>query len=352
MCQIRRYVHVGQALGRVFHRFAVAVEQDRRDEFGEFRGAFGEVRDRRPNVQRRAAVAQQPAGRALDELAGVEHYPGLRPRLDRVIQGFDAVPQGAHGEDLTRGHVGARDVGRGGPRLLAKPEHEGRAVPVHQAVRDMGGRDLSVQPVIVDLLSREMERYFPTAMRDGCSEQIHEHRMNRQITATHITNSLVNRNGPSFVFRLGEETGAAAPDIARAYMAAREIFSMRTLWDGVEALDNTVEARAQTRIMLDARKLVERATRWLLRYRRAPLNVGATISHFSEGAAELSKLIPSILLDGDREAVENAAKRLTDVNVPPDLAHRAANLGPMFSALDITDVANTTGESLEMTAAV
>jgi len=127
---------------------------------------------------------------------------------------------------------------------------------------------------------------------------------------------------------------------------------MRTLWDGVEALDNTVEARVQTRIMLDARRLVERATRWLLRYRRAPLNVGATISHFSEGAAELSELIPGILLDGDREAVANAAQRLTDANVPTDLAERAANLGPMFAALDITDVANSTGESLEMTAAV
>ncbi|HEV8044719.1 MAG TPA: NAD-glutamate dehydrogenase, partial [Rubrobacter sp.] len=125
-------------------------------------------------------------------------------------------------------------------------------------------------------LSQELERYFPAPLRDRFREQIHEHRLHRQITATHITNSLVNRNGPSFVFRLGEETGAAAPDIARAYMAAREIFSMRTLWDGVEALDNTVEARVQTRIMLDARRLVERATRWLLRYRRAPLKVGAT----------------------------------------------------------------------------
>ncbi|HET6662307.1 MAG TPA: NAD-glutamate dehydrogenase, partial [Rubrobacter sp.] len=148
-------------------------------------------------------------------------------------------------------------------------------------------------------LSRELERYFPTPLRERFREQIHEHRLHRQITATHVTNSLVNRNGPSFVFRLGEETGAAAPDIARAYMAAREIFDMRTLWDGVEALDNTVEARVQTRIMLNARKLVERATRWLLRYRRAPLNVGTTISHFSEGAAELSERIPELLLDGD-----------------------------------------------------
>jgi glutamate dehydrogenase len=201
-------------------------------------------------------------------------------------------------------------------------------------------------------LSREMERYFPTPLRERFREQIHEHRLHRQITATHVTNSLVNRNGPSFMFRLGEETGAAAPDIARAYMAAREIFDMRTLWDGVEALDNTVESKVQTRIMLDARKLVERATRWLLRYRRPPLDIRATISHFSEGAAELSERIPEILLDGDREAVANAAQRLIEANVPPDLAQRAANLGPLFSALDITDVANSTGESLDTTAAV
>ncbi len=201
-------------------------------------------------------------------------------------------------------------------------------------------------------LSRELERYFPTPLRERFREQIHEHRLHRQITATHATNSLVNRCGPSFVFRIGEETGAAAPDIARAYTAAREIFSLRTLWDGIEALDNQVEARIQTRIMLDARKLVERATRWLIRYRRAPLDIQATISHFSEGAAELSTLIPGILLDGDREAVENAAQRLTEAKVPPDLAERAASLGPMFPALDITDVANSTGESLDTTAAV
>ena len=201
-------------------------------------------------------------------------------------------------------------------------------------------------------LARELERYFPTPLRDRFREQIHEHRLHRQITATHVTNSLVNRNGPSFVFRLGEETGAEAPDIARAYTAAREIFSLRNLWDGIEALDNKVEARMQSRIMLDARKLVERATRWLLRYRRMPLDIQATIDHFSGGAVELSERIPAILLDGDREAVANAVQRLIDAGVPRDLAERAASLGPMFSALDITDVANHTGESLDTTAAV
>jgi glutamate dehydrogenase len=201
-------------------------------------------------------------------------------------------------------------------------------------------------------LSRELERYFPTPLRDRFRKQIHEHRLHRQITATHVTNSLVNRCGLSFVFRLGEETGAEAPDIARAYMAAREIFSMRSLWDGVEGLDNVVEAGIQTQMMLDARKLVERATRWLLRYRHTPLDIGETISHFSDGVREMAESIPAILVDGDREAVENAAARLIEAGVPEDLAERAAALGPMFPALDITDVANANGESLDTVAPV
>jgi glutamate dehydrogenase len=201
-------------------------------------------------------------------------------------------------------------------------------------------------------LSRELEGYFPTPLRDRFREQIHEHRLHRQITATHVTNSLVNRCGPSFVYRLGEETGAEAPDISRAYLAAREIFSLRSLWDAVEGLDNVVEAGIQTQMMLDARKLAERATRWLLRYRRTPLDVGATISHFSDGADELAESIPAILVDGDREAVENAAGRLVEAGVPRELAERAAALGPMFPALDITDMANANGEPLDVAAAL
>src|SRR5215208_2084027 len=71
LCQIRRHVRLYQARGGGRHRVAVAVEQDLGDAFGQLRGPCGEVRDRRPNIQRRAAVAQQPTGRPFDELAGI-----------------------------------------------------------------------------------------------------------------------------------------------------------------------------------------------------------------------------------------------------------------------------------------
>src|SRR3712207_554077 len=66
-------------------------------------------------------------------------------------------------------------------------------------------------------LSSELERYFPTPLRERFRDRMEEHRLRREITATQVANSMVNRCGTSFAFRLEEETGAHPPEIARAY---------------------------------------------------------------------------------------------------------------------------------------
>jgi glutamate dehydrogenase len=161
---------------------------------------------------------------------------------------------------------------------------------------------------------------------------------------------MVNRCGTTFAFRLQEETGAPPPEIARAYTAAREIFGMRVLWAQIEALDTRVEAQTQIRMLLDGRRLVERAARWLLRNRRPPLDVAATVSYFSERTAELSERILELL--PEREALERATDQLVEANVPPELARRMPILSTMFSALDIVDVAEATDLPVETAAEV
>jgi glutamate dehydrogenase len=201
-------------------------------------------------------------------------------------------------------------------------------------------------------LAVELERYFPTPLRERFRDRMREHRLRREIIATSVVNDLVNRGGPSFIFRLGEETGAPPAEISRAYTAACEVFDMRSLWSEIESLDNEVEAQMQTRMLLDWRKLVERATRWFLRNRRPPLDIEGTVSYFSEGVSELSRRVLELLLDSDREATQKATEGLVEGNVPRDLAQRVATLNTMFSALDIVDVAAGTEESLEGTAEV
>ncbi len=201
-------------------------------------------------------------------------------------------------------------------------------------------------------ISEELERYFPAPLRERFRDQMREHRLRREISATHVANEVVNRCGKTFAYRLREDTGTASAEVARVYTAAREIFGMRGLWEDIEALGNEVEAKTQTAMLLSGRRLIENSARWLLRNRRPPLDIAATISRFSTGAKELETLIPDLLLEGDREVLERDIEQLAEANVPPDLARRTATLSAMFSALDIVNIASVTGQPLESAAEV
>ena len=214
--------------------------------------------------------------------------------------------------------------------------------------KDLLASDVPEDPYFAE----EFENYFPGPLRERFREQMKEHRLRREIVATRITNDMIDRGGPSFTFRLQEETGAEPAEIVRAYAAAREIFYLRDLWTEIEALDNEIDAGIQIRMLLDWRKLVERATRWLLRNRRSPLDIADTIEFFAEGVGELADRIPDLMLDGDREALEKTVEQLVEENVPTDLARRVAALDAMFSTLDIVDVASATDKPVEATAEV
>jgi glutamate dehydrogenase len=201
-------------------------------------------------------------------------------------------------------------------------------------------------------LTGELERYFPTEVRERFRTRLARHPLRREIVAAQVTNGLVNRAGTTFVFRLGEETGATAPDIARAFAVVREVFDLRGLWAEIEALDGRIAAHTQVAMLLKVRVLLERATRWLLRHQPRPLDIAAAISHFAPGAAALAEAGSTLLPDGDRAAARAAAEELTGAGVSPALANRVAHLDALVAALDLVEVAAATGLSFEEVAGV
>jgi glutamate dehydrogenase len=196
-------------------------------------------------------------------------------------------------------------------------------------------------------LAGELERYFPVAVRQRFRTRLARHPLRREIVAARVTNSLVNRAGTSFVFRLNEETGATGPDIVRAFAVAREVFDLRSLWEEVEALDGRVGAQTQVAMHLKARILLERATRWLLRNRPRPLDIAAASSHFGPGAAALAAAAGDVLCAPDRDAARRTAEEFVRDGVPSALADRVGYLESILPALDLVDVATATGLSFE-----
>ena len=165
---------------------------------------------------------------------------------------------------------------------------------------------------------------------------------------------MLHGGGTTFAFRLHEESGAPASEIARAYAAARDIFAMRPQWGEIEALDNTVEADVQLRMLLEGRRLVERGSRWLLAHRSRPIDIGATVSFFSPGAQALHEARSTRLLGAVR-------RRAADGRAPTSSSAPACRQGwpsawpalaTMFSTFDIVEVADDAGLDVEEVAAV
>ncbi|WP_405840635.1 NAD-glutamate dehydrogenase [Streptomyces sp. NBC_01518] len=189
-----------------------------------------------------------------------------------------------------------------------------------------------------------LHAYFPTALREKFAEQIDTHALHREIVTTVLVNDTVNTGGTSFLHRLREETGASLEEIVRAQTAARAIFDAAEVWDGVEALDNTVEAPVQTRIRLHSRRLCERGTRWLLNNRPQPLQLAETVEFFGERVEQVWSQLPKLLRGADLDWYQEIYDELTGAGVPAELATRVAGFSSAFPALDIVSVADRTGK--------
>ncbi|MFJ6216372.1 NAD-glutamate dehydrogenase [Streptomyces sp. NPDC092296] len=199
--------------------------------------------------------------------------------------------------------------------------------------------DLPDDPYFRDSL----HRYFPAALRDRFPEAVDKHALSREIITTQLVNETINRGGCTFAFRLREETGATMDEIVRSHTAARAVFDLERIWGEIEGLDNRVPAETQTRMRLHSRRLVERATRWLLNNRRQPLDIAETIEVFRDRCDQVWSQLPKLLRGGDLDWFQGVYDELLAAGVPDALATRCAGLSSAFPTLDIVEVADRAG---------
>ncbi len=196
-------------------------------------------------------------------------------------------------------------------------------------------------------LAEDLVREVPQPLRERFGEQMKDHPLRREAIATMLASSLVNRTGPSFVHRIGEESGADAADVARAYTATRHVFEMRSLWSGIEALDGRVPAQFQIEMFWEAHRLTERGTLWFLRNCAQPLDISLTIEAFASGVAAVTDGLEGYLAAEELTLVERAKTGYLELGVPEDLARRVAIIDGVIPACGIVAVAEGLGVAVE-----
>ena len=195
-------------------------------------------------------------------------------------------------------------------------------------------------------------RYFPQALQPRFAAYMPRHPLKREIIATYVTNSMINRVGSTFVHRLGETTGARAFEIVRAYLMSREVFGMVPLWQAIEALDNQVDDEVQSSMLIDTSRQLERGTQWFLRSRRLSEDMATTIAHFTPNVGALSARLPELFDADERTRVDSAVAHYVARRVPRELAERVVTFGTLYATLDIAEIAGSAGWPAARVAAI
>ena len=111
--------------------------------------------------------------------------------------------------------------------------------------------------------------------------------------------------------------------------------------DEIKSFDNRLDASIQTRMRVEMRTLVERASRWLVNNRRPPLDSQGTVDYFRGPVAAADG---RAAVGADRVAscgpTRAAAAGLVDQGVPDDLASRVAVLHPAYQLLGVVEIAD------------
>jgi len=194
-------------------------------------------------------------------------------------------------------------------------------------------------------LGKELERYFPAALRERFPDAIASHRLRREIIATQLANAIINRGGPTMVARLVDQTGADAPTIAAAYAATRDSFGLTETNLAIDALDGVVPGRVQLQLYGELQDLLMNRIVWFIRnVDFVNHSLDEIIGTYQAGIAEVERGLTETLSPEAQAAWDARTKTFVDAGTPEDVARRIASLPDLVAAPDIVQTAQKTGK--------
>ena len=200
-------------------------------------------------------------------------------------------------------------------------------------------------------LRRELGRYFPALLCERFAQELDRHRLRREIIATHIVNSLVNRGGPSVLTRMMDETGAPAPAVVGAFVAVRDGYDMPALNAQIDALDAKVPGALQLELYAAVQDLLLDRIVWFLRNADLSSGLSEIVDRYARAIAEVEAALATVLPAAAARQRAARVEELMKAGVPEPLAVKAASLPALAAATDIALVADKTQRAIADAAA-
>ena len=201
---------------------------------------------------------QQTLALSLAERRGLEDL-GFQQRLMQTLEArglldraVEFLPDDVELAERRAPRAGADAAGAGGAARLCQARAPRRSARIRRC------RTIPIWRASSAAISRRRSRErFPDALE--------QHRLRREIIATQLANSMINRGGPTVVVRIADQTGASPAGIAAAFAAVRDSFDLIALNGEIDALDNKIAGELQLELYAAVQDLLLDRLVWFLR---------------------------------------------------------------------------------------
>jgi glutamate dehydrogenase len=163
---------------------------------------------------------------------------------------------------------------------------------------------------------------------------------------------MINRMGMSFIYRMKSSTGVDTGTVAKAYVIARDVFQMDTLWQQIEGLDLKIEPALQKELLAAVVRLVRRSSRWFVRNRRKGIDPAVEIPMFADGVEKISEIFSELLVGEGLADWQGRYDTYLASGVPDPLARMVAAAPYLYLLLGLVEAARVSEHPLEKVARI
>ncbi len=186
-----------------------------------------------------------------------------------------------------------------------------------------------LQKVLVD--------YFPTQLRKKYKNDILNHPLKKEIISTVIANDMVNKLSLSFFNNTMKQFRCDIPQLAKAYIVAKNVLKADELWKEIVSLDNLVNDDIQAEALLKLRHIIERATMWFVSKEGS---IEELVDFFEPKLDILLKNLSSYIPQPIEDEIRIYSQYLTEQDLPEKLALKIAWLSSLRGFGEIILTAN------------
>ncbi len=196
-------------------------------------------------------------------------------------------------------------------------------------------------------LQHYVVEYFPSQLGERYLGVIAGHQLKREITATVLTNTLVDQLGLAFVHRAMRDNGASPIEVVRATLVALEVLDTRVFTGKIDAAAGQLSAEAQYRALGEMVGAVEGVVSWMLFNAVAHDDLTKAVNQYREPLRALRAGLHEQLPDAERERFVVHAAELAQEGFDEAGATEIASLDYLPSSFGVIEVARAAGVELE-----